>query len=46
MKWTKPNGTEIETRDTEEIRAYLTSLGYQDKKPRGRPKRVKDDDSD
>lgn len=46
MIWIKPNGTEIETRDTEEIREYLSSLGWKEKKPRGRPKKVKDDNSD
>ena len=41
MKWVKPNGTEIETRDTEEIVAYCKSLGWKEKKTarRGRPRK-------
>ena len=40
MKWVKPNGTEIETRDTEEIREYALSLGWKEVKA-GRKKVVK-----
>ena len=41
MKWVKDNGTEIETRDTEEIVAYCKSLGWKEKKAaqRGRPRK-------
>lgn len=40
MLWTKPNGTEIETRDTDEIKAYCESLGWKPAtaKPRRRPR--------
>lgn len=41
MKWIKPNGTEIETRDTEDVIAFCKSLGWKDAeaKPRGRPRK-------
>lgn len=31
MKWIKPNGTEIETNDSEETIAYCESLGWKRK---------------
>lgn len=31
IKWTKPNGTEIETRDTPEIVEYAASLDWKRK---------------
>jgi hypothetical protein len=38
--WKKPNGTEIETRDTDEVKEYCASLGWKpaDEKPRRRPR--------
>jgi len=48
MKWIKPNGTEIETRDTEEVIAYCESLGWKnaDAKPKGRPRKKVAETSD
>jgi hypothetical protein len=41
MKWVKPNGTEIETNDSDATREYARSLGWKPK--RGRPKKDKVD---
>ena len=38
MKWIRPSGTEIETRDTEEIREYALSLGWKEAKRGRKPK--------
>lgn len=38
MKWMRPSGTEIETRDTEEIREYALSLGWKEVKRVRKPK--------
>ena len=38
MKWMRPSGTEIETRDTEEIREYALSLGWEEVKRCRKPK--------
>jgi len=38
MKWTKPDGLEIETRETEEIIEYCESLGWK-RKARRRPRK-------
>jgi hypothetical protein len=50
MKWVKPNGTEIETLDTEEIIAYCESIGWEradaSKKPRRRPRKQAVDSPD
>jgi hypothetical protein len=39
MKWVKPSGVEIETRDTEEIIEYCESLGWKRKTSRRPEKR-------
>ena len=38
MFWTKPNGTKIETNDSDETIAYCKSLGW---KPAVKPKKTK-----
>jgi hypothetical protein len=42
MKWVKPSGVEIETRDTEEIIEYCESLGWKRKTSRRPKKEAKD----
>lgn len=41
IKWMRPSGNEIETRDTDEIREYASEQGWKEVKPRGRkPKKA------
>jgi len=39
MKWTKPNGTSVETNDAPETVEYCKSLGWAEAKPRRRPRK-------
>lgn len=42
MKWTKPNGTEIETNDSPETIAYCESLGWKKEVKRKRKTQPKE----
>ena len=41
VKWMRPTGNPIETRDTPEIREYAAENDWKEVKPRGRRKSVK-----